>query len=202
MKRSKGITIISVIVLAASLVGSLFLSDEIGTKIATIVTIVTAIIGALALFVQFEKDKAMNRANFLSDYSKSFYNDFDLKEFYQELDVCVRDKKHKIDCEKYKIEIVTYLEWVESIAHLINKGIIDFEDIDSVFAYRYFLIVNNKQIQDYEIVPYHHFYNGTISIYQRWYNYDKKHECEIPLESTALNKRKELQAYFNKNKTK
>lgn len=201
--KSKTITIISVIVLAASLIGSLFLTDSISEKLATTVTIVTAIIGAIALFIQFEKDKAMNRANFLIEHSKSFYNDYNLKEFYQELDLCVRDSKHKIDCDKYKIEIVTYLEWIESLTMLLNKKIIDFADIDDVFGYRYFLILNNKQIQDYELVPYYMFYNSTIKTYEKWYKYEKKQDKEIPLEKNSFHLRKEykdIMQGLNKNK--
>jgi len=48
MKRSKAVLVISIIMMAAALVGSLFLDDVLGARISNIVTIITAIVGAVA----------------------------------------------------------------------------------------------------------------------------------------------------------
>ena len=47
MKKNKSITIISILLMVAALIGSLFLDDVLGSRISNIVTIITAIIGAV-----------------------------------------------------------------------------------------------------------------------------------------------------------
>ena len=94
MKKNKIITIISVLLLIGSLIGSLFLTESIGARIANIITIITAIIGAIALFIQFKQDKTINRAGFLIEYNRNFYNDYQLEPLFEELEKCSKDPNY------------------------------------------------------------------------------------------------------------
>lgn len=190
MKKNKVVTVISVILLCAALIGSLFLDDVIGSRISNIVTIITAIIGAIALFIQFKKDKELNEASFIVDYSVQFYDIYNLQDILNELENCRKSKKYKIDMEKYYKDIVGYLQWLESLAALVNNKILSINKIDDVLSYRFFLIVNNKQIQDYEIVPCRNYYRGIYRLYKKWAEYKKKNGIEIIFEETELSKTK------------
>ena len=64
MKKTSLITITSVFLLTLGLISTLWLDSTIGDRIVNIVTVVTAIIGAVALYVQFKKDKGINTASF------------------------------------------------------------------------------------------------------------------------------------------
>ena len=141
MKKNKSITIISIILLSMALIGSLFLDDVIGSRISNVVTIITAIIGAVALFLQFKRDKDLNEAGFVVDYSVQFYDIYNLQDVLNELENCRKDKKYKIDMDKYYKDIVGYLQWLESLAALVNSKILSIEKIDDVLSYRFFLIV-------------------------------------------------------------
>lgn len=202
MKKTSLITILSTLVIAAALIGSLWLDDSIGSRIVNVVTVITGIIGAIALFIQFKKDKQVNTASFLMDYSKSFYNDYDLLDIFAELEKHNCNPEYQIDLEKYQAKIIVYLQWIESIASLIERNIIDFYTIDNIISYRFFLIVNNKQIQDAELVPYAEFYRGTYFLYDRWYKFEQKRGLEMPLEETALHLTKDYAENIKKVTTK
>ena len=186
--------------LSVALIGSLFLDDVIGSRISNVVTIITAIIGAVALFLQFKRDKDLNEAGFVVDYSVQFYDIYNLQDVLNELENCRKDKKYKIDMDKYYKDIVGYLQWLESLAALVNSKILSIEKIDDVLSYRFFLIVNNKQIQNHEIIPCRTYYRGIYNLYRTWSNYKKKNGLEIIFESNELNKTKGYNEIINDNK--
>ena len=186
MKKTTLITILSVLLIIVGLLATLLLDDSLGSRIVNLVTIVTAIIGAVALFLQFKKDKEVNTASFIMDYSKSFYNDYDLYDVFEELEKTSVDPSYKTNLNKYHSKIVVYLEWIESLASLIERNVIDLYTIDNVISYRFFLIVNNKYVQESELVKYAEFYRGTYYLYDRWYKYEIKRGLEIPLQETGL----------------
>ena len=200
MKKNKSVTIISVALLIVALIGSLFLDDVIGSRISNIVTIITAIIGAIALFIQFKKDKEINEASFIVDYSVQFYDIYNLQEVLDELEKCRKDKKYVIDLDKYYKDIVGYLQWLESLAALVNDKILTINKIDNVLSYRFFLIVNNKQVQDYEIIPCRNYYRGIYNLYESWSKYKKKNNLEIIFEKTELSKTKGYNEIVNDKK--
>ena len=191
MKRSKAVLVISIIMMAAALVGSLFLDDVLGARISNIVTIITAIVGAVALFVQFKKDKELNMASFVIDYSVQFYDIYNLNNILNELEKCRVDRKYKLDVEKNYQDIVAYLQWLESLAALVNTNLLTIEKIDNVLSYRFFLIVNNKEVQDKEIIPCREFYRGIFELYEKWSAYKKKKNMQIIFEDNELSLREE-----------
>ena len=172
--------------MVAALIGSLFLDDVLGSRISNIVTIITAIIGAVALFIQFKKDKELNEASFVIDYSVQFYDIYNLGDVLDELESCRKDKKYKLDMNKYYKDIVAYLQWLESLAALVNSNVLSVDKIDDVLSYRFFLIVNNKQVQQHEIIPCRMFYRGIYRLYAAWSEYKKKNNLPIIFSDNEL----------------
>lgn len=205
-KKTSLITILSTVIIVVALIASLWLDNNLGSRIVNIVTIITAVIGAIALFLQFKKDKQINTASFLLEYSKSFYNEYNLLDIFSELDKVNPNKDYKFDFEKYQAKIVVYLEWIESLASLIERNVLDFYTIDNILSYRFFIIVNNKQVQDNELIPYANFYRGVFYLYDLWYKYEHKRNITMPLHETALHLSKNyneiIKNVFGKIKTK
>ena len=172
--------------MCGALVGSLFLDDVLGSRIANVVTIITAIVGAVALFVQFKKDKDINMASFVIDYSVQFYDIYHLENILNELEKCRVDNSYKLDIKKNYQDIVAYLQWLESLAALVNSNLLSIDKIDDVLSYRFFLIVNNKQVQEAEIIPCREFYRGIFKLYSEWSQYKKKKGLTIIFEDNAL----------------
>ena len=186
MRKSFAITIICTVLICLSLVATLLLDESIGSRVATIVTIVTAVIGAIALFLQFRNDRIINRANFLIEYNRAFYNDYKLEEVYLELDRVGADPTYEIDFQKHRASIVAYLDWIETIASLVERGAIDLYMMDNIVSYRFFIITNNKVVQENELVKFKEYYRGTYYLYDKWYNYELKRGLDMPLADTPL----------------
>ena len=86
----------------------------------------------------------------------------------------------------YKPKLIVYLQWVESIASLVERGVIDLYTVDNTLAYRFFLIVNNPDVQKHILIPRQQFYRGTFYLYERWHKYEESRGLPMPLNDTAL----------------
>ena len=185
-RRNTYITAIAISLIVIATMGSLFFGEYISEEVVNAVTACTAIVGAAALFYQFKRDKDLNEASFLVEYSQEFYSVYDLAELMNELEKCRIDPEYELDVEQYYQKIVGYLEWLETLASLVDSDLLQIKKIDNVMSYRFFLIVNNKQIQECELIPNREFYRGIFDLYPRWEKYKKKKGLIIVLEENSL----------------
>ena len=185
-RRSNVIVILSVFLIVLGLIGSLFFDESFGNRIVNVITASTAVVGAIALFLQFKKDKTLSEATFLMEYSAQFYSTYNCRDLMDELEKARLDPDYVIDTESYYKDIVGYLEWLEAFTALVKMDVISLDKIDNSMSYRYFLIVNNKQIQDCELIVNREFYRGIYSMYIPWVNYKRKLGLTIIGEETAL----------------
>ena len=199
-KRNIYLTILSVILIVLGLLSSLFLEEGFANRVINVITACTAVIGAVALFYQFKRDKKLNEASFVVEYSQQFYSTYDCADLMNELEKCRADPSYTIDIQKYYQKIVGYLEWMETLATLVNSGLLPIKRIDNVMSYRFFLIVNNKQIQEKELVPSREFYRSIYDLYPNWVAYKKKHSLPIVLIENDLSLTDGFNEIISKNK--
>ena len=183
MKKSILITCISTFFIAMALLASLLLDSKTGSRVSQIVTIITALIGAAALFVQFIRDKKINQVSFILDFSKSFYDPINLGEVMNKLE---EGTKTAIDFDKDYNDIVNYLQWCETLSSLIVENVFSFKTIDAVFSYRFFVITNDPVVQKKELIPYKEFYENIYLVHKRWTEYKNKHRKNIVKAETSL----------------
>lgn len=182
MNKNKGLTWLAVLVLLCGLFSTLFLDDVWGSRVSEIVTISTAIIGAVALFFQFKRDKEINQANFILEFWKSFSENEKLQKIMLKCDHMRLTNK-----DDY-FDIVTYAQWLETLSSLINRNIVNFAVIDDMYNYLFFVFVNNKYIQEVELMPSQKFYKGIYEAYSSWVNYLNKKNKEILCYEFSLEK--------------
>lgn len=192
MKKNKSLTLLSCLLLIVALCSTLFLEDSIGTRVSDIITIATALIGALALFFQFKRDKDINQASFIIEYGKIFTETPGCHDVMMKLDKYRLGQtdvfKKSTTPEEDYAGIVAYLEWCESLSVLIQKGVMDFETVDNLYSYRFFLITNNEYVQKLELVPEREFYKGVFALHKMWSDYKHKTHQTIMLDNTDLSK--------------
>lgn len=169
------------------LISTLLIEGEYASRIATIVTISTAIIGASALFVQYKRDKEVHQASFILEYARYFYSLNKIDETMDFLDKYRLGDKKDIDKIPYD-GVLHYLTWCEELSIFVQKGILDIETMDNLFSYVFFLITNNKYIQELELVPQAEFYKGTFYLHKVWTDYKKNTKQPIVNEEESLNK--------------
>ena len=198
MRKSKVITLISIFLLCVGLVSTIMLEDTLAAKIIEVVTLVTAVIGAIALFLQFKRDKSINEASFLLEFWKSFSENSELISIQRKCDDDMSIVKGTTFTEKDYEGILTYAQWLEALCAVVNREVVTLDFINDMYGYMFFVFVNNKYIQEKELLPNYKYYHGIFTAYKKWINYLKKHNMELILEKNSLDVA--LLQYVEKNK--
>lgn len=155
--------------------------------ISTIVTTVTAIIGAVALWIQFKKDKQINEASFIVEFYKSFYEQEENVKVLKVLDKKYSGFEYQSLTSMHE-EVLGYLAWIRTLSDLLDRNVLSFESIDGTYAYKFFMIVNNKEVQEMELKKYAHLYKLIYKIHKKWTKYRLKKDLNLimPEEDLSL----------------
>lgn len=197
MKKGKLFTIISIFVLTLGLFSTLILEEGMASRIVEVVTVITAVVGAIALYVQFRRDKNINESSFLLEFWKSFSENPQLISIQHKCDKDINSKKTHFTDEDYE-GILTYAQWLEALSSIINRDVLSFDFINDMYNYMFFSFVNNKYVQKKEILPNYKYYQGIIKAYDSWVKYLKKNKKEVMLEENSL--AEALNEYIAKHK--
>ncbi len=181
MLRTKGPYFVIAVVVVLVVLATTFFTDGRLKDALEILTVITAIVGAVALFIQFKKDKQINQASFMTEYSQQFYETFNCVEVFAVFDGALDNYEitdEHLD-EKLRHDLVNYLIWCEGLASLVLQDILPIKQIDSLFSYRFFLVTNNKWVQNFELVPYHDSYVEIMKVHKIWTAYKRRHNLPI-----------------------
>lgn len=182
-----------VLVVVLYLIAAYFSSDV--SSLSTILTTVTALIAAIAFWMQLKRTENLDEANFIMSLNDQFisndemtriehalelyYNqDFEGEEGTLEL---VLERDHN-DCQR----LINYLVYMEGLAALIKRNVMHLGVIDDLFAYRFFIAVNNPVVQKFELLPYANYYQGCFELSEMWTKEWRKEGRPIPLDQYAL----------------
>lgn len=187
-------------------------------------TTLFAIVSALAFWLQFKKTERLNESNYVMNLNNQFINNKNMTMIEHELELyfnqytelkrnllktgsagITTDEVSKLhlginlsrtsdDCQK----LIDYLVYLESMAVMVENGVIRINDVDDLFSYRFFLAVNNPVVQEHELLPFSEFYRGTYVLSQRWIDDHRKKNISIPMEEFCLTGER-LKEYKNAN---
>lgn len=160
-------------------------SPIMGNEITTILTTATTVIGIFSVFIEMKRSADIAECEFIFNLQKQFDDNPKIQKFYEQLDNDFANGV-KINDSIKRTEIVSYLTFFEMMCNLIIKNVISIEDIDDLYAYPFFIAVNNKTIQDIELRKYKSYYQNIYKIYSKWYQYRKLKKNEIPYEKNKL----------------
>lgn len=173
MKKNSNLIMIlsTALIVIGIIVGSVLTSYA--STISTIVTTITAIIGAVALWIQFKKDKQINEASFIVEFYQSFYDQESNVKVLEEL-----DKKYTGDeyqsMTTMSADVLNYLTWIRTLCDLIDRKILTYESVDEIYGYKFFMILNNKEVQEMEIHKYAKLYRLMYRTHKGWTEYRLK----------------------------
>ena len=133
---------------------------------------------------QLGDSKEIARAQFLTELNKSFVENADYASVYNALQDC-RDGvcPFKAECDEQKGAcllnikkgtVSNYLTFFETINLLIEDGVLTLEVIDNLFAYRFFLAVHSKFIQESKIIPQPENFVNIFKLERKWLDYRHK----------------------------
>jgi len=189
--RSKTFLII-IIIFMVIFITSLISSNNVLTNkyetVKDLIGSITAIIGVIAIWYQMKRDKDLTEAEFINNLNNTFTTNPDIKYIFAKLQ---NNRGSKADpfIDEDMIKVVDYLTFFETISNLIQRHVLNFEMINDLFSYRFFIIIHNIHIQDREIIPDNSYYGNLYTLHKLWVHYRKKNNLDIPYESISLDKR-------------
>lgn len=172
--------------------------------------VVTAIVAAVVIIWQLNQEQAIQErqqktqeAQFILEYNRSFIESAELCmiEHYLEKKITGDMSKEIKNLHENRQALINYLVYLAGIASCVHGKNLEIEYIDDLFAYRFFLAMNNPEVQELELVSYASFYRGCYQLYEKWIRFRResgkyKGDIEIPLEETSLEKCKGYETYL------
>ena len=171
-------------------------SDQQASVIADMVGGVVAAIAAGLVIIEIRaadeehvRQNDIEESSFILQYNQAFIQDPNMTEVESLLERnAFYGLPSPIMNSDNRQQFINYLVYLEGLAPLILNGILKLEHIDNLMAYRFFLAVNNPELQKSEIEPFAIFYQGCFKLYKRWSEYRLEHHLEIPLRKSSLDK--------------
>ena len=163
-------------------------SNYIDRIIGMLEGIIGAIAAGLVLFQLKAAEKTeqhqndIEEASFILQYNQAFIQDANMVEVERLLedqayyDTEPREILNADNRQKY----INYLVYLESLAPLVLNGVLSLEHIDNLMAYRFFLAVDNVELQEKEILPFAEYYRGCFKLYRVWRAFRKERGIRCP----------------------
>ena len=189
------ILVIAVIISLANLLRIFFEFSD-GDFFELLISVFEAVGLILSLFIairQLGDSKEIARAQFLTELNKSFVENPEYTKLYNALQDCVDGKcSFKEDCISQnkcllsipKGTVSNYLTFFETVNLLIEDGVLNLEVIDNLFAYRFFLAVHSKFVQESKIIPQPENFINILRLERKWLDY-RKSIGKIPKEGSV-----------------
>lgn len=155
-------------------------------RFSKIITTCTALISAVAFWLQYKKNSKLTEANYIMNLNQQFISNKDIVRIEAELEEYSLNKNPdfsigEIGSERKQL-FIDYLVYLEAMGAIVKQGTLDSEVIKDIFAYRLFVAANNPIIQKEEIEPYKTHYRNLIWLYKQWYIDCKESGMSIPLD--------------------
>lgn len=208
MKKWPYITVMAALAVIYTL-GQIYIGWE---PLTNTVSTVLAIIAAVSFWLELKHNDMLNEGKFIIELNNQFITNPQLSEVEWTLEkyyAAFLDAKKKGDRTEeipYEMDInldnpkrqylVNYLVHLEGIATLVNDGVLGLDAISDLMAYRYFIAVNNRVVQDAELFPYSPFYQECYKLYETW---NKKLGYDVPMSENNLLERHTEYMYKQKN---
>ena len=195
--RSQVITIVSLIIAFIALSIAYFFDEA--TKLVTITANITAVVGVFAVYIQIRKSKIVEQSSFTIEISKYFYEVPGISDLIHKIGRAsvVDDSEYVIKTEDRQT-LIKYLNYLKTVATLVEDKVIDIYTLNNVFAYEFFIVLNNKSVQKLELGPFAKFYTDIFELYFKWSKYREKKGFENVHNKNLLSDMKEYKDYIEK----
>ena len=190
MRTASKVSFISIITISIALVAMSYF-DIINDSIVSVITIITAVVGDFGICLELNKEQEINQASFILSINSDFYALGGKGTMYAaDLEKMLDEDysgANKLELkEEHQVMVIQYLVWVKTLSSLINRRMIKISAIDDLFSYKFFVAINNPQIQQMELIPYKTAYKGIFKAHKLWKKYRVKRGLEIYNEKTDL----------------
>ena len=132
----------------------------------------------------------IEESSFILQYNQTFIQDPNMAEVESLLERnAFYGLASPIITDENRQKFVNYLVYLEGLAPVILNGVLNLDHIDNLMAYRFFLAMNNLEVQEKELIPYADYYRGCFKLYEIWKTYRLQNHLEIPLGENSLDRK-------------
>lgn len=182
-------------------------SDDQVSLIAGLIEGIIASVAASLVFYQLkigndaEKQQSnIDEAKFVLQYNQAFIQDSNMCEVERLLEDAMLGKASlPIIRDENRQMFINYLVYLESLAPLILTKVLTLSHVDDLFAYRFFLAVNNCEVQNNQLFEFPDYYRGCFKLYEEWKEYRTINGLPILQNETSLDKWPHYKAYCNRD---
>ena len=193
------VIVVALIVTIISLIKKIIAYDESAISIAISVFETAGLLGSLIIATQQLADsKEIARADFLVELNRAFTENQGNIELYTALQDCLDcscekgdncTEESKCQLEFPKVIVSNYLTFFETVYLLILNGVVSFEMIDDLFAYRFFLAVHSKFVQQAKLAPQPENFKNIFCLEYEWLQYREKKAKKIDSDNSVFKMR-------------
>ena len=155
-------------------------TDTISIFISAMET-VGLLVSLIVAVQQLADSKEIARATFITELNKSYVENEGYTDFYNALQNC-RDgickcdntcngENGKCSLEFPKGAVSNYLTFFETMYILHKNGVLSFETIDDLFAYRFFLAVHSEFVQEIKLAAQPFNFINIYRLEKEWLDY-------------------------------
>ncbi|MGD9909860.1 MAG: hypothetical protein AB7U79_04545 [Candidatus Izemoplasmatales bacterium] len=140
-------------------------------------TIIGAFSGLFKLIYESSKTRLIKEAEFIANLNRDFVSNEQICQLYKKLEHDYRKQNdHSEINEDDVLSFVIYFTFFETLNDFIKKRIIRIKNIDDLFGYRFFIMVNNPTIQELELLNPNikSSYVNIFNLYNKWLRYRTK----------------------------
>lgn len=163
--------------------------------VVAIATNVATMIAAIGFWIELKGNKDASEANFIMSLNDQFISNDQLTsvehalmqsfaqwsdgqgELILELDLTLSRKDRQA--------LINYLVYLEGLAAIVRCNSLRSDMIADLFAYRFFIAVNNPIVQQIELLPYANYYSGCYELSKVWTKKWQREGREIPFVKEA-----------------
>jgi hypothetical protein len=169
--RHPATQIISIIVIVALV---LLVSTTATEQVGNVVAIATAVLGFFIILVQMRQDHKIKKAEFIYSLNQSFSDDEDISYIYMKLKRD-RDGNDEVFTDEDGRRMGSYVMFFMVLEYLQSERLVSLNMIDALFSNKFFLFCDNPHSYQYQLKETI-INRPMLVLYERWYNYRKKHD--------------------------
>jgi len=135
--------------------------------------------GLIFLAVQTLHQTKVAKAQFVNTLSEDVDSNIELEVQLETRGRLYEPVESISDCDHQAI--IKFLTFFDRLYHLIRLGVIPLSIIDRLFAYRFFILTHNPNVQTFELLSPQskQFWPSIFALHRMWYGYRKRKRLPI-----------------------
>lgn len=140
---------------------------------------IVSFVGVFGVFFQIKKTSDLSTGEFILNLQAEFSTNENHTELFLKCWNSWKYDQGKIFTEKDNLQIINYLTFFESLYIMVKNNVLTIEMLDELFGRRFFVVVNNIEIQEKELGKNYMYYLNIYRLHAMWKAYRIKNNSNV-----------------------